>query len=98
MRDVQTAKKDDFMKPASKKSAKKDEAQPHYDFSNGVRGKHYKKYREGVTVRLLEKSTEGRFVELDDEMSKIFPDSRSVNNALRHLVDAMPHSKRKRSS
>ena len=71
---------------------------PHYDFSSGVRGKHYKKYREGVTVELLGESAQTRFVALDDDLGKIFPDSKSVNNALRHIVEALPKAKRKRAA
>jgi hypothetical protein len=43
------------MKKTSKLKAKgkSDEMLPNYDFSSGTHGKHFKKYREGVTVRLL---------------------------------------------
>ncbi len=70
-----------------------DEMLPHYDFSSGVRGKHYKKFREGVTVRLIGKHTDAKVVVLDNDMGKIFPDSKSVNTALRHLIEAVPKAK-----
>jgi len=51
------------------------EMRPEYDFSGGVRGKYADKYREGTNVVLL-----------DTELAAIFPDSKSVNDALRALV------------
>ncbi len=95
MPDLQIVKKEDFMKQMNKKSANgaSGEILPHYDFSNGVRGKHYKKFREGVTVRLLGEQTDAKVIVLDNDLGKIFPDSKSVNNALRHLVKALPKAK-----
>lgn len=46
-----------------------------YDFSSGVRGKYAEKYREGSNVVLL-----------DPELTRVFPDSKSVNDALKALV------------
>jgi hypothetical protein len=46
-----------------------------YDFSEGVRGKYTDRYRAGTNVVLLE-----------PELMKAFPDSKSVNDALRALV------------
>jgi hypothetical protein len=46
-----------------------------YDFSGGVRGKYVDKYRHGVNV-----------VFIDPELADAFPDSKSVNDALRALV------------
>jgi len=53
-----------------------DDMRPEYDFSRGVRGKHHAAYRAGTNVILL-----------DDDVAKAFPDSASVNRALRLLVD-----------
>jgi len=53
-----------------------------YDFSKGVRGKYAKEYKQGVNI-----------VKLDSDVSKIFPDTKSVNEALRtlmHLVSKSP--------
>lgn len=50
---------------------------PEYDFSEGVRGKYAKPER--VEVRL---------VMLDPDAAEIFPDSDSVNRALRVLAEA----------
>lgn len=52
-----------------------DEMQPEYDFSKGVRGKHYQAYRAGTNV-----------VFLDSDIAEVFADSTSVNEALRLLV------------
>lgn len=52
-----------------------DEMRPEYDFSHGVRGTHYEAYRAGTNV-----------VFLDSDLAAAFPDSASVNRALRLLV------------
>jgi hypothetical protein len=85
------------MKKTSKHAAngKSEEMLPHYDFTGGVRGKYAKRYREGVTVHLLGENEETRLVMLDKDISKVFPDAKSVNVALRHLLRAMPKAKRK---
>ena len=46
-----------------------------YDFSQGVRGKHYKAYQVSTNV-----------VFLAPDIAAVFPDSASVNQALRLLV------------
>ena len=46
-----------------------------YDFSGGVRGKYADRYRSGTNVALL-----------DPELAEAFPDSKSVNDALRALL------------
>ena len=66
------------MKDANMKTPTKrrpDEMRAEYDFSGGVRGKYVERYRQGTNVVLL-----------DPELVKAFPDSKSVNDALRALV------------
>jgi len=46
-----------------------------YDFNKGERGKYAEKYAEGTNVVLLE-----------PDVAKAFPDSASVNEALRTLL------------
>jgi hypothetical protein len=46
-----------------------------YDFSNGVRGKYAKRFKEGTNI-----------VVLVPEVAEIFPDSAAVNDALMALV------------
>ena len=52
-----------------------DEMRTEYDFSNGMRGKHYQAYRAGTNV-----------VFLDPDVAEVFTDSAAVNQALRQLV------------
>ena len=58
-----------------KKANKAEAMKPEYDFSHGVRGKYAKKYDEGSNIILL-----------DPDVAKLFPDSKTVNDALRVLV------------
>jgi hypothetical protein len=60
-------------KPPSKRRNR--EMRAEYDFSGGVRGKYVDRYRRGTNVVLL-----------DPELVGAFPDSKSVNDALRALV------------
>ena len=46
-----------------------------YDFSSGVRGKYAKRYAAGSNV-----------VVLSPDVAEVFPDSESVNEALRALI------------
>ncbi len=97
MPERQIRKRINFMKTkktnSRSRNRKSDEILPHYDFSNGVRGKHYEKFREGVTVQFIGEHINAKVVVLDEDLGKIFPDSKSVNDALRHLVKAMPKAK-----
>jgi len=52
-----------------------DEMRPEYDFSHGVRGKHYRAYRAGTNVVFLE-----------PDVARAFGDSASVNQVLRLLL------------
>ena len=47
-----------------------------YDFADGVRGKYAKLYDEGTNLVLL-----------DADVAEVFPNSVSVNRALRALAD-----------
>ncbi len=60
-----------------KKTADKDML-PEYDFSHGVRGKYVARLAKGSNV-----------VVLDKDVQKVFPDSASVNAALRALAQAV---------
>lgn len=61
------------MKTPTKRRTNKMRAE--YDFSGGVRGKYVDRYRRGTNVVLL-----------DPELADAFPDSKSVNDALRALA------------
>jgi hypothetical protein len=66
------------------RNRKADELRPEYDFSSGVRGKHHAAYKAGTNV-----------VVLDPDVAAAFPDSSSVNRALRLLLEV---AKKQRSS
>lgn len=79
---------------------------PEYDFSKGVRGKHYKAYRQGHTVKIHKADgtvsvqyfqPEEGAVMLEPDVQEYFPDSKAVNEALRALIKLIPkRSKSKR--
>ena len=52
-----------------------DEMREEYDFSKGVRGKYAERFAKGSNVVVLE-----------PDVAKAFPDSKSVNRALRKFV------------
>ena len=74
---------------------------PEYDFTGmkGIRGKYYNAYRRGHKVKIHKedgtigvqyfKLEEGVIV-LEPDVRKYFPDSKSVNNALRSLIALVP--------
>lgn len=67
------------MKKASRKRIV-DDLRPEYDISQlkgGVRGKYYRKATAGANLVLIE-----------PDLTSVFPNSESVNRALRLLVDA----------
>ena len=61
--------------PTSKRQRDEGAIRPEYDFSGGVRGKYAERAREGSNLVLLE-----------PEVAAAFPDSDSVNKALRSLL------------
>ena len=78
-----------------KKDKREIETRDEYDFSKGVRGKHCQAYREGHTVAIHKDDgmksirfftqQEGS-VMLDPDVKIHFPDSESVNKALRSIT------------
>jgi len=81
-----------------------------YDFSKAARGKFYRPLDKGYTVRMTKKDgtvevnhymlAEGAVL-LAPDVAEYFPDSESVNEALRSLIqlmDKVPARKYKRSS
>jgi len=57
------------------KTVESNELLDEYNFSDGVQGKHYKSYKEGVNTIFLE-----------PDIAKVFKNSESVNHALRMLI------------
>ena len=75
------------------------EIPPEYDFSQGIRGKHHRAYRQGVqiTVHKADGTTEVRdfvlpegAIMLDADVRVYFPDSETVNRTLRELIQLIP--------
>ena len=76
-----------------------DEMRSEYDFSQGVRGKHVAAMQDGYTITIQRadgttvtrevKPTEGAIV-LEPDVLRYFPDSESVNRALRTLIALFP--------
>lgn len=58
-----------------------------YDFSQGVRGKYVQRFAQGSNV-----------VVLSPDVAEVFPDSESVNTALRLLVEVAGRSASKVSA
>jgi len=76
-----------------------DDMRPEYDFSGGVRGKHYKVLREeGYVIRVYdddgtvtERRVAGeRIVILEPDVYEYFPNSEAVNRTLRTLISLVP--------
>ncbi|MBM3326186.1 MAG: hypothetical protein FJY65_04260 [Calditrichaeota bacterium] len=62
-----------------------DEILPEYDLSKGVTGKYYERYKDKVKVALLE-----------PDVYKMFPNSDSVNRALRTVGELIRIAKPRR--
>jgi hypothetical protein len=70
-----------------------------YDFTGGVRGKHYRAMQagyaitihqtDGTTVTQEVKPKEGS-VTLEPDVREYFPDSESVNSTLRSIINLIP--------
>ena len=67
------------MKKKTDKQGRRDDVRPEYDFSkrSGVHGKYIQRYRAGTNLVLLSPDVAGHF-----------PDERSVNKALRTLIQS----------
>lgn len=88
----------------SKAKPKDGEMRAEYDFRGGVRGKHYREYRRGHTVKIHKmdgtvtvqhfKLEDGAVV-LERDVRKYFPDADAVNQALRALIALIPQKSRK---
>jgi hypothetical protein len=70
-----------------------------YDFAGGTRGKHYRAMQAGYTITIRQsdgttvvKEMEPRkdAVVLEPDVREYFPDSESVNTALRSLIKLIP--------
>jgi len=82
---------------------KNDEMRAEYDFSRGVRGKYFRAMQAGytITVHKADGTTvvkdvvpKGNAVLLEPDVQAHFPDSKSVNRALRCLIPLLPKRRR----
>jgi hypothetical protein len=89
------------MKIITKSKINNDDMLPEYDFTGkkGVRGKYYQAYQSGHTVRITQEDgsiNEQHFalaegaVMLEPDVRRYFPDSKTVNEALRSLIALIP--------
>lgn len=73
-----------------------DEMLSEYDFKGkkGVRGKYHEAFKNGYTVRVYDEngtvSTE-YFATISPDVREYFPDSDSINKALRSLIALIPN-------
>ncbi len=81
------------------KQSEDNDMRPEYDFTGGIRGKHYKAYQKGhsVTVHKTDGTTviqdykpEKNIIILEDDVQEYFPDSETVNRVLRSLISLIP--------
>ena len=63
----------------------RDEMLPEYDFSDAEQGKYAKHFGHGVTAVLL-----------DEDVAKVFPDTKQVNDILRALIPAVTKRPRRK--
>ena len=84
--------------------AETDDMLPEYNFEGkkGVRGKYAKAIQKGYSVRVLNEDgtinvqdfvPKENVVLLDPDVKAYFPDSESVNHALRSLIDLIPEKR-----
>jgi hypothetical protein len=98
------------MKKATNNSKRKPESVemlPEYNLrgKGGVRGKYYRVYRQGHTVRIHREdgtvsaqhfTLEEGAVMLEPDVWEYFPTSKSFNQVLRSLITLIPRSRRRR--
>jgi len=88
------------MKTNKTKKKKTDKMRAEYDFSKAERGKFYRPMDKGYTVHVTQSDgtetvknytlAEGAVL-LEPDVREYFPDSQSVNEALRSLIHLMEH-------
>jgi len=94
------------MKKATSKAVQEemDTIRAEYDFTGGVRGKHYHAMQAGYTIKIhkadgtteiQEVKPRGGAIILDPDVRAYFPSSESVNAALRSLIQLIPDKRAK---
>jgi hypothetical protein len=92
------------MKKVTNRKAENDSTiRREYDFTGGVRGKHFKALQAGYTVTIhkadgskiiKEIKPSKEVISLEPDVQMYFPDSGSVNAALRSLIRLIPAKKK----
>ena len=93
----------------NKMKTEQDDMLPEYDFTGkrGVRGKYYRAYQQGYTVKVQQAdgtvdiqyfTLEDGAVMLEPDVREYFPNSESVNKALRSLIELIPARPAKRTA
>jgi len=89
-----------------RRRVKNNGVRPEYNFSGGVRGKHYRTMQAGytITVHKADGTTvvkdvmpKRNAVLLEPDVQDHFPDSKSVNKALRCLIPLLPKKRKARA-
>ena len=104
MLSAKNMKKKISLKPSA--DAESNDMRPEYDFSGGVRGKHYKARLNGYTIKIHKKDgttlvnhiKREAGITLEPDVEKYFPDSKAVNNALRTLIALFPEKRKAATS
>ena len=89
------------MKKKSKRAKPHNGMRAEYDFSGGVRGRHYQSRALGYVIRIRKPdgTTEVREIDregsvvLEPDVRKYFPNSKAVNRALRSLIELLPQNR-----
>ncbi|MGI8906619.1 MAG: hypothetical protein ACR2IE_09030 [Candidatus Sumerlaeaceae bacterium] len=80
----------------STKESPEPEMRAEYQFGHGVRGRFYQQYRKaGEAVQTQQQPTNAsrkKTVVLSSDVAEVFPDSVSVNKALRSLIEVAKKS------
>ena len=69
------------------RSADRDTMRPEYDFSKGIRGVTAARYAAGANI-----------VVIDPDVLDVFPDGKSVNDALRAFAPVIRKQRKRRSA
>ena len=86
-----------------RKPAKSHEMRPEYGSSRGVRGQHWRAMQAGYTIRVHKADgtivvkdvmPKKNAVLLEPDVQAHFPDSKSVNRALRCLIPLLPKKRK----
>lgn len=92
-------------KAATRMGKHDDDMRAEYDFSKGVRGKHYRSMQNGYTITIRQadgtllvqevKAPQGAVI-LEPDVQAFFPDADSVNKTLRTLIQLIPDKRKTR--